>query len=83
LVLSASLERDCFVRTADDPPSIYVGSVVVDPQTLDSLCCVGRGRRSPGGCWYGCRNAELAATAYWTSDNPLHGTLCFVQCYWF
>ena len=82
-VLAADLERDCFVRSESEPEHIYVGNVVVDPNTLDQLCCVGRGRVGANGCQFGCNHAHLEAESYWRSDNPLHGSMCFVSCYWF
>ena len=82
-LLSASLDRDCFVRTPEDPPAINVGSTVVDPASLDSLCCIGRGRMGSAGCTYGCGHTFIEKASYWTSDNPLHGAICFVNCFWF
>ena len=82
-VLSVSLERDCYVRSVDDPSGISVGNVMVDPITLDQLCCVGRGRANVDGCNFGCGNIYVDSTSYWLSDNAVHGALCFVNCYWF
>ena len=83
-MLSATLDKDCFVRASStsDTPAIFVGNTLVDPTTLDSICCVQRGRVSGTTCNYGCGHSRVATSDYWTSDSPLHSNYCFVQCYW-
>jgi hypothetical protein len=93
-VLTPTLDRDCYVRTAADPPVILVGHAIEQSSTGLRLCCATRGRLLATGrdgvpgpvCVYGCGHTSQDTQSFLISlqaDEPALANLCLLRCFAF